>query len=150
MGEQAPAHRGAVGVRGARGTDGRPFPWGTTSPTSRRLNGCDDGCAKAARRQVEIIGPRLGGDDGWEGTAPVGTFPEGQSPFGVFDMAGNVAEWVDAPFCPYGQPTCASANAGHAGRRMRTTDTPSGIRTTARAKASPDARVPDVGLRCAK
>jgi len=25
---------------------------------------------------------------------PVGSFPDGASPYGVFDMAGNAAEWV--------------------------------------------------------
>jgi serine/threonine-protein kinase len=133
----------------ARGGDPRPYPWGPDSPTNRRLNGCDDGCAQIARRTQEIIGPRLTGDDGWEGTSPVGTFPEGQSPFGAFDMAGNVAEWVDAPYCPYGQAACGtSARVTRGGSWM--TDTPSSIRTTSRAKTSADARVPDVGVRCAK
>lgn len=41
----------------------------------------------------------------WEsnrrGTAPVGSYSQGQSPFGVEDMAGNVFEWVDGFFEPY-------------------------------------------------
>ena len=32
--------------------------------------------------------------DGWASTAPVGSFLGDASPFGVLDMAGNVAEWT--------------------------------------------------------
>ena len=34
------------------------------------------------------------GDDGWESTAPVGSFPRGATGQGVRDMAGNVWEWT--------------------------------------------------------
>ena len=33
-------------------------------------------------------------DDGFADTSPVGSFPNGTSPYGVLDMAGNVLEWV--------------------------------------------------------
>ena len=133
----------------ARGGDGRAYPWGHEGPSPRRLNACDEGCARAARRPSDTIAPHLGGDDRWETTSPGGAFPEGVSPFGAFDMAGNVAEWVDAPFCVYGQSACgSSARVVRGGSWM--TDAPTAVRTTARAKASPAARLADVGFRCVR
>jgi formylglycine-generating enzyme required for sulfatase activity len=133
----------------ARGADGRVYPWGHDVPSPRRVNGCDEGCAKSARRERETIARRLEGDDRYESTSPTGAFPEGVSAFGSFDMAGNVAEWVDAPFCNYGQNTC-----GTAARVLRggswTSELEADLRSTARFKASPTARQPDVGFRCVK
>jgi len=59
--------------RAARGSDFRIFPWGDERPTSTLAN---------FNQQF--------GD-----TTPVGNFPAGASAFGVMDMAGNVAEWVN-------------------------------------------------------
>lgn len=35
------------------------------------------------------------GNDDYPHLAPVGTFPEDCSPFGAYDMVGNLREWVD-------------------------------------------------------
>jgi formylglycine-generating enzyme required for sulfatase activity len=81
----------------ARGTDGRPFPWGRELPTIRLLNAYGTetwgnyGDATDRRGRPVV----MFGDDGWAGPAPVGSFPLGASPFGVLDLAGNVAEWVN-------------------------------------------------------
>ncbi|MDE3118834.1 MAG: SUMF1/EgtB/PvdO family nonheme iron enzyme, partial [Nitrospirota bacterium] len=34
-------------------------------------------------------------------TLPVGSFPEGASPYGLLDMAGNASEWVQDWYEPY-------------------------------------------------
>ena len=60
--------------KAARGPDGRTWPWG---------NEWQDGWAN-------LSGP----EDGYGPTAPVGSFPNDVSPYGLLDVAGNAAEWV--------------------------------------------------------
>ncbi len=59
--------------KAARGQDGQAYPWGSKFEAGR-LN------AKEGEQQVNTI-------------TPVGIYPTGVSPFGVFDSAGNVWEW---------------------------------------------------------
>lgn len=66
-------------TRAARGDDERVYPWG------------DDWNDKLCRSAAS----------GSAGAVAVGKFPDGASPFGVLDMAGNVFEWVDSPFKQY-------------------------------------------------
>ena len=65
--------------KAARGTDGRRFPWGNSPPDTNKAQF----------------------DAGWNETAPVGSFPQGASPYGVLDLAGNVWEWVNSIYWPY-------------------------------------------------
>ena len=59
--------------KAARGTDGRKYPWGRVEPTATHAN--------------------FGRRDG--ATTPVGAFPDGASPYGILDLAGNVWEWCE-------------------------------------------------------
>jgi len=70
----------------ARGPKRWTFPWGDSLDASR-LNFCDVNC-DLDWRAVEY-------DDGYRYTAPVGSYPEGASWCGAFDMAGNVWEWMN-------------------------------------------------------
>jgi formylglycine-generating enzyme required for sulfatase activity len=56
----------------------RRYPWGDESPNAEGVFRCNFD----------------GADDGFEYTAPVGTFAKFASPYGICDLAGNVAEWT--------------------------------------------------------
>ncbi len=58
--------------KAARGTDGRVYPWGDDRPNCKY--------AQVVDCPGEIV--------------PVGSFPDGASPYGALDMVGNVSEWV--------------------------------------------------------
>lgn len=63
--------------KAARGTDGRLYPWGNDPPDP-----------KLANYQAES------GYSSTAGLKAVGSYEEGKSPYGAYDMAGNVWEWV--------------------------------------------------------
>jgi formylglycine-generating enzyme required for sulfatase activity len=62
--------------KAARGTDGRRYPWGN----------------EFVKGYCNVEG---------KGAVRGGSFPHDESPFGCFDMAGNVAEWTADWFKPY-------------------------------------------------
>ena len=78
--------------KAARGTDGREYPWGDVFD-GRTLNSCDVNC--------EFVWKDREADDGYQYTAPVGSYPAGASPYGALDMAGNVGEWCSTLYADY-------------------------------------------------
>lgn len=74
--------------RAAQGDDSRPFPWGTKFDKNR---------ANTKESNVRM-------------TTPVTKYPKSMSPFGVFDMAGNVWEW------------CLNGRGGENGNIMHDSD----------------------------
>jgi hypothetical protein len=105
----------------AAGPEGpaRRYPWGDTGAVCRRAAwGLVDGpCARGA-----------------DGPDTVGAHPDGDTPSGIHDMAGNVAEWV-----------AGAAVKGGSFRSALATD----LRTWASPSADPGAGSPEIGFRCA-
>ena len=76
--------------KAARGTDGRIWPWGSDWDPTR--------CNWMDRQDHGSVSD--GSYDGFSRPAPVGSFPQGASPYGCLDMAGNLKEWCQDWFDP--------------------------------------------------
>ncbi len=131
----------------ARGTDGRPFPWGADPPDPELLDACDAACARGMRERGLEVQPMFPGSDGYETTAPVRSFPAGRSPFGLYDMAGNVWEWTASP-CAEGEPCAEGARVERGGGWLD--GDPRLVRATARKATPAAARSVVLGFRCAR
>ena len=112
--------------KAARGSDGRHFPWGNElDPT--RLNCKETGIAA---------------------TTPATRYEHSQSPFGIHDAAGNVAEWVDGQFNVPGVQATGQVVRAVCGGSFRDTITRS--RCASRRGYPDGGKAPFVGFRCAR
>ena len=68
--------------KAARGSGKQRYPWGDEAPNRGGVLRANLGTGKDI------------GKDGFVYPAPVGSYPQGVSPYGVHDMAGNVWEWT--------------------------------------------------------
>jgi formylglycine-generating enzyme required for sulfatase activity/tRNA A-37 threonylcarbamoyl transferase component Bud32 len=134
--------------KAARGTDGRVYPWGDSF--SCRYGNFDD--EKQYDKDMVDGGPDC---DGFTSLAPVGSFPSGESPYGILDMAGNVWEWVSDWYSngyyrnsPSSDPEGPSSGSMRVIRGGSWNMTEVVMRTTNRLKLEPFDSNYYVGFRC--
>ena len=135
LGKQLPTE--AQWEKAARGPNGNIFPWG---------NQWDSKLANT------------GDDEAWEnGTSPVGVYKQNVSHYGVYDMAGNVWEWVDDWYAPYPGSDFTSEFFGKQAKVIRGGGGGVGhyaisyfYRGSTRQFSEPNLETEDVGFRCAK
>ncbi len=121
--------------KAARGTDGRDYPWGNQWE-SFRANSLESKPGKPT---------------------PVGSYPEGVSPYGAHDMAGNASEWVADWYDENYYKTSPARNPQGPGsgeerglHRGSWIDRLIGLRAAYRQSAPPDNRDDWIGFRCAR
>ncbi|TLY38697.1 MAG: formylglycine-generating enzyme family protein [Nitrospirae bacterium] len=123
--------------KAARGEGTRKYPWGDT------------------------FGPRYanldGDEDGYKYLAPPGKFEAGRSVYGLYDMAGNVAEWVADTYddkyyakAPYRDPKGPEEGQNRVIRGGSWRESPNGARVTKRFQAKMWRTDATIGFRCAK
>ncbi len=106
--------------KAARGTDGREYPWGDEFDKEK----CNTS------------------ESGIRGTTRVDRYPNGVSPYGCYDMAGNVWEWTDSWY--------------DEGRDLKVLRGGSWVsfqgyaRCAARSRSGPDDGYSNIGFRCAR
>ena len=128
----------------ARGPEGRRYPWGDEYDGTR-LNSCDVNCGYGWSEAIF--------DDGYEDTAPVGSYPSGASWCGALDLAGNVWEWMADRFGPYTadhqeNPAGPAAGPERALRGDAADGTRSVSRSAARHGMTPSRTYAYTGFRC--
>jgi len=128
--------------KAARGTDGRLYPWGNEPPSGNRANYSFDPVSM------------------WEGPASIAKknqYQFGRSPYAIYEMAGNVWEWVqdwyDADYykaSPATNPKGPEKGEARIIRGASWRNTADMLRSSNRNKHAPTERRVYIGIRCAK
>lgn len=122
--------------KAARGTDGRMFPWGE----------------KHLQNHANIYQENI------KDTTVVNQYPQGKSPYGLYDMAGNLFQWTSSWFLPYPGNKVPHPNFGKTLRVLRggsfydCSNYRCGIsfQTFNRIALLPQTRAISAGFRCAR
>ena len=135
--------------KAARGISSLNYPWGNAYE-GLKANSCDINCPRKFANKSFA--------DGFDEVAPVTSFPDGASSFGIFNMSGNVSEWVFDWYSP-GYYTLTNENGKnphgpaigeeHVFRGGSWSRFPINLRLVTRSKKEPGFMASDLGFRCA-
>ena len=133
--------------KAARGENAFVYPWGNDFDGTK-ANFCDQNCSfDWADKSF---------DDHFADTAPVGSYPNGISPYGALDMAGNVWEWVadwygDTYYVSSPSSNPLGPDSGQDGvvRGGAWNADSNYVRSALRFRLDPASTLDDVGFRCA-
>jgi formylglycine-generating enzyme required for sulfatase activity len=134
--------------KAARGADARVYPWGNAFDGTK-ANFCDKNCPFIYADKTI--------DDNFADTAPIGSYESEKSPYGVYDLAGNILEWTtdwysdtyyknSSPSNPIG-PTSGLYRVLRGGSWSKSVKT---MRASARFFGKPDPIYYSIGFRCVR
>jgi formylglycine-generating enzyme required for sulfatase activity len=133
----------------AAGPEGRLYPWGNSLLDGSQGNFCDLLCPITSYRSTMR--------DGWPYAAPVGTFTAGKTPQGIYELAGNVNEWVSDRYqpdyyarSPRKDPSGPRSGADRVIRGGGWNTPPRELRSSARLHAPPSTQDFGTGFRLAR
>ena len=133
--------------KAAGGGQGYGYPWGN-KVSGKTLNFCDLNCTRNDREK--------GVNDKFVYTAPVGSYPDGASLYGIFDMSGNVWEWTADLYAagyysgsPTENPTGSETGTYRVLRGGSWYSSPDQTRIYERYSRNPADYDPSIGFRCA-
>ncbi len=136
--------------KAARGTDGRIYPWGNQPAGLSRANFGRTGLSGPVRDRPErvLLYPPIISVDKYENAV---------SPYGLFNMAGNVAEWTADwydpgyyKYAPNKNPKGPPHGSSKAFRGGGWVDSTPAVRPAQRNGADPMTRMNWLGFRCAR
>lgn len=132
--------------KAARTNSGHLYPWGDASPTSDVANFCDRCTGSNSLHQHPEAH-----------LYTVGSFPKDRSPYGIYDLAGSVREWIEDTYATDYYKRAPKRNPRNdASSEFRVVRGGSWIRDATflpagrRGGEEPDRSVEDIGFRCAQ
>ena len=129
--------------KAARGKDDNIYPWGAQFE-GESANSCDKNCPLDPKNTQY--------DDGNADAASIGSYPNGKSLYGLYDLAGNVSEWTADWYDAY--PNGNSSASNDFGQKYRVVrggswaDSQFYLSALFRDAKSPDSGYHNVGFRC--